>query len=147
MSNTIHSYLSLRVGTQWYGIPVDAVVEVHHMVLLTELPVPLPLVIGLMTLRDQVVPVFDLRLFFGISTPHYRLDTPIVVLRTSSGIAGLVADDVHNVESIPEPQIVHPEGFALPYVVGVAKLQDRQLLLLDTRLFAEEIATLPERTR
>ncbi len=147
MSNTIHAYLSLRVGTQWYGIPVDAVVEVHHMVRLTELPVPVPRVIGLMTLRDVVVPVFDLRLLFGLSTPQYRLDTPIVVLKTVSGLVGLFADDVHNVESILEPQIVHPERFTLPYVVGVAKLQDRRLLLLDTGLFAEELTKLPERTR
>ncbi len=146
MSDAIQYYLSLRVGTQWYGLPVEAVVEIHHMVLLTELPVPVPHVLGLMTLRDQLFPVFDLRLFFGISAPQYGLDTPIIVLKTSSGIVGLVADDAHNVESFPEAQIVHSEGIAPPYVLGVAKLQDRRLLLVDTRLFAEQIAALPERT-
>ncbi len=145
MSNTIHYYLSLRVGTQWYGIPVEAVAEVHHMVLLTELPVPVPHVIGVMTLHDVACPVVDLRLLFGISVPQYRLDTPIIVFRSPAGIVGLIADEAHNVEPIPEAQIVHPEGIALPYVLGVARLQDRRLLLLDTRLFAEAIAALPVR--
>ena len=92
MTSTVQHYLSFRVGAQWYGIAVDAVVEVHYLMLLTELPRPRPNVLGMMTLRDTVFPVLDLRLYFGIPNPRYQLDTPIIALKTSSGILGLVAD-------------------------------------------------------
>ncbi len=146
MSNTTgRHYLSLRVGTQWYGIPVDAVVEVHRMLLLTQLPVSVPNVLGLMTLRDTVLPVLDLRLLFGISAPPYRLETPIIVLRTSSGMVGLVADDVDSLEAISEQQIVSSGGNSLPYVMGIGKLRDRLFLLLDTTLFFAECGAQSER--
>ena len=145
MTSTAQHYLSFRVGTQWYGIAVHAVVEVHHMMLLTALPRPRPNVLGMMTLRDTVFPVLDLRLYFGIPNPRYQLDTPIIALKTSSGILGLVADDTDNIETISEQQIVSPEGDSLPYVVGVTRLRDRLLLLLDTTLFSTEIQILPER--
>lgn len=147
MSNMIKQYLSLRVGTQWCGIPVESVVEVHPMLRLTDLPVSMPNVLGLMTVRDYVFPVLDLRLYFGLPDPKYQLNTPIVVLRTTSGLVGLVADDADNVESISEQQIVSAQGNSFPYVTGVARLRDRLLLLLDTMLFCAEIGALPERSR
>src|SRR5215469_5929018 len=97
-------YLSFRVGAQWYGILLSEVYEVHHLLMLTELPVSVPNVLGLMTLRNEVFPVVDLRLRFGISVPEYRLDLPIIVGRTASGLVGLVADDADKVELIADIQ-------------------------------------------
>ena len=87
-------YLSFRIGSQWYGIQLDEVIEVLHMLMLTELPGTMSDVLGLMSLRDLVVPVIDLRLRFGVAHPAYKLDTPIIVARTPHRIVGLLVDDI-----------------------------------------------------
>ncbi|HLY27690.1 MAG TPA: chemotaxis protein CheW [Aggregatilineales bacterium] len=133
-------YLSVRVLSQWYGIPIETVVEVHHLLLLTELPVSVPNVVGLMSLRDRVFPVFDLRLCFGLPNPPYNLNTPLVALQTPTGLAAIIVDEADTVENVSSEQLVNIEG-NYPYVNGAAQLSNRLLLLLDTALFAAEIGT------
>ena len=58
-------YLRFQVGSQWYGISIDRVREVSYLMLLNELPATDASVLGLMTMRDEVIPVIDLRIRFG----------------------------------------------------------------------------------
>ncbi len=106
MTETMSHYLSFRVGTEWYGIDVDSVLEVLHFVALTELPAASSDIVGLLTARDRIMPVIDLRLRFGLPNPNYRLDTPIIAVHTASGPVGLVVDDTENVENIMTTQMV-----------------------------------------
>lgn len=126
-------YLSFRVGGQWYGINVSEVVEVLPIMMLNELPVRSPDILGLITLRDNVIPVIDLRIRFGISNPTYKIDTPIVAVRTGNGIVGLMVDDADNVEIVSDELLVDYEGAEFPYVSGVAKLPKGLLMLLETK--------------
>jgi purine-binding chemotaxis protein CheW len=125
-------YLSFRIGMQWYGINVAEVVEVLPIMKLNELPVSSPDVLGLITLRDNVVPVIDLRIRFGISEPTYLIDTPIITIRTQHGIVGLMVDDADNVEIVSDDMLANNQGGDFPYVAGVAKLPKGLLMLIDT---------------
>src|SRR5437868_6923687 len=95
-------YLRFQVGPQWYGIPIEQVIEVSYLMLLNELAGTAPEMLGLMTLHDDVIPVIDLRVRFGVKQPAYRLDTPIVVTRTAQGTVGLVVDNADTVEQVEE---------------------------------------------
>ena len=132
MINTTHDqYLSIRVGSQWYAVPLSSVVEVHHMMLLTEHPNSTPNVIGLLTLRDMVFPIVDLRLCFGITDPAYRLDTPLVILRSDSGYIGLAVDEADIVESVSEDQYISTGVESFAFVQGAVRVPNRLLLKLD----------------
>ena len=63
-------YLCCRVGTEWYGVEVSRVIEVLHFAALHEVPGAKPDVLGLLTLRDLIMPVIDLRLRFGLDGDH-----------------------------------------------------------------------------
>jgi purine-binding chemotaxis protein CheW len=132
----MQSYLSFRVGFQWYGISVDNVIEVLHLMALTELPVSADDILGLMTVRDVVIPVLDLRLRFKLTDPIYSLNTPIITARLPPGVVGLVVDEIDNVEPVAENQIVNYDDTTLAahsaYVAGVARLPERLILLLNT---------------
>jgi purine-binding chemotaxis protein CheW len=123
------NYLSFRVSHQWYAVNVDHVIEVLHMIALTELPKTPPDILGLMTLRDVVMPVVDLRLRFGYDRAPLDLNTPIIAANTSAGAIGMVVDDVDNIEAIS--QITNYEGKESVYVMGAARMLDRLLLLLN----------------
>ena len=124
-----HHYLSFRVGHQWYGVKLQEVIEVLHFVALTELPSTSPDVLGLLTLRDQVIRVIDLRQRFGLADAPLKLDTPIIALHNGDISIGIVVDDVDDVEIIPE--LADYEGDESPYIQAVANLATKLLLVLD----------------
>ncbi len=129
--STLTHYLSFRIGSQWYGVNLDNVMEVHYLMALTELPSAPPGVLGLMTVRDQVLPVLDMRVRFGQTDPALKLDTPIITVRRAQGPLGLLVDDVDNVEVISNAQIVNYDGREFKDISKVIKLDDRLLLVID----------------
>jgi|GEM_PF-2846536 purine-binding chemotaxis protein CheW len=131
----IHNYLSFRVGYEWYGVSVNEVIEVLHLVALNE--VPASNIMGLMTLRDQIMPVVNLRQLFRLPEEPLRLDTPIIAIRTPQGGLGLVADETDDVREILDDQI---QAYSSSYVNRVARSEQRLLLLLDVSQL-EQVAT------
>jgi len=138
MSNTVNNYLSFRVESEWYGISVNDIIEVLHFMMLTEIPTTTADVLGIVVLRDMMMPVVDLRLRFGLPDGRLRLDTPIIAVHTSHGALGIVVDEVDDVEQVTE--IVYRNQVHAPYVLGVAKLDNRLLLLLDSELLRKQIS-------
>jgi purine-binding chemotaxis protein CheW len=124
------SVVSFRVGQQWYGIAIESVTEILHLVMLTEAPVSNPDVIGLLQLRNTIMPVVDLRLRFGHSNPDYRLDTPVIAAQTPMGPIAYVVDDVDNVEQLTGEDIVMKLAEDIPYVASAAKVGDKLLLVM-----------------
>jgi len=126
MINRVGAYLVFRVGREWYAVPVDAVIEVLHMVALNE--VPSTGILGVMTLRDRLLKVYDLRLRFGVPAPTYRLDTPIIAINTALGAVGLVVDEVDNVAQVAAESI---SPYDAAQIVGVFHLTERTIFVLD----------------
>lgn len=127
MNDNFYHYLSFRVGREWYGVDVKDIIEVLHLVALNEFPAED--ILGTMTLRDQVLPVIDLRQRFGLPSADLTLSTPIIAVRTTKGGLGLVVDEADNVEHIPHDKIIPYES---AYTHQVARLERGLLLLLDT---------------
>ncbi len=138
MRAAIHPVLSVRTGHQWYGIDVEHVIEVLHFVALDELPGAPPGVLGLITVRDTVMPVIDLRIHFGLSEAPLRLNTPIVAVHTPTGAMGLVVDEADTVEEVSVEQMSAYDSSESPYVTAVVRVSKRLLLLLDTSRFRRE---------
>jgi purine-binding chemotaxis protein CheW len=132
MTSLVPNYLSFRVGREWFGVHVDNIIEVLHFMMLIEVPTTTPDVLGLIALRDTVMPVIDLRLRFHVADAPLRLDTPIITLRTEQGTLGMVVDEVADVEAVTE--MVYQAHMDAPYIMGVAKLDGKPLLLLNADL-------------
>lgn len=128
-------YLSFRIAQQWYGVRVDEVIEVLQLVYLNPLPAAADDVLGLMTLRETIVPVIDLRIRFGLPPTQITLTTPIIAIRTATNTLGIVVDDVDDVLEIAPS--LHHEDHNSPYVVQVVTLEDRLLMLLDTNRLSQ----------
>lgn len=123
------AYLTFRVAEQWYGIPVEHVTEVMHFIALDELPLAEPDILGLMTLRDRVITVLDLRRRFGAADTSLHIDTPIIAVQTDQRALGIVVDDVDDVEYISEFAEYDEERASC--VSKVTHLSNRLILLLD----------------
>jgi chemotaxis signal transduction protein len=129
-------YITARVGNMWYGIPLASVIEVLHLVALTELPEGGDDVLGLLTLRDHIMPVVDLRVRFHQLNVQLHLDTPIVGVRGGADKrVGFVVDEVDRVVALSaDTPIIATNS---PYVAGAIQLESYVLLILDTASFFE----------
>lgn len=133
-------FLAVRVGPMWYGISLPAVIEVLQMVALAELPETGPDVLGLLTLRDHIMPVIDLRVRFHQTNTQLSLRTPIVAARGShdSEMIGFVADEVDRVITIGADVEIKPMNS--PYITGAVQLESYVLLMLDIPSFFESVS-------
>jgi purine-binding chemotaxis protein CheW len=132
-----HDLLRLVVvrlqGTE-HALPVEHVVEVLRMVAVTPLAEAPPWLLGVIDLRGRVIPVVDLRRRLGMPPREPDLSTPILVVRSHSVTAGLVADEVVEVLALPARSWSPADGVAVPgsAVSSAVRHGDRLLLVLDT---------------
>lgn len=134
---TERHFLRIRVGKQWFGVPVANVIEVVPLVDLAEMPDAQAGTLGLMTLRDEVMPVIDLRVRFNAPYAHLTLQHLIVALRVDEKRAAILVDEVDAVMSVPDEAVHATEDS--PLVWGAAQQDDMLLLLLAVEnLFPED---------
>jgi purine-binding chemotaxis protein CheW len=133
MASTINGYLVFRVGREWYGIGVDSVIEVLHLVALNEIPGSKAL--GVMTLRNRAMKVVDLRQRFGLPDPHYSLTTPIVAVNTPQGAIGLVVDETDDVIQVAAENILPYSGDGIQ---GSFRIDGRMILIMEIGQFGLE---------
>lgn len=139
MDQLTQSYLSFRVGHEWYVVDVDDVIQVLHLVALTELPASPPDVLGLVTVRGTVMPVIDLRRRFNQGSAELRLDTPMIAVNTARGPVALVVDETEDIQQVGGDELIHYDGAESSYIKGVIRLRNRLLLLLDAAYLRGQI--------
>jgi len=140
MADKTTKYLTVRIGDQWCGIDVNRIIEVVHLMAFKDVPTRRDDVLGLITVRDEVMPLIDMRRRFGTTDAVLKLDTPIVALREKYGPIALIFDATQQVEDIESSQISALQGEGqFPDIQAVAKLGDQYVLLLETGLISKEI--------
>ena len=128
--------VSFRLADEEYGIEISKVREIILVGEITEVPQTPPYVKGLINLRSTVIPIVDLKLRFGLPETEQTDDTRIVVVDMGGKTIGVIVDAVNEVLRISRDQIAPPpqavQGNAGDdYVTGLAKVNDRLLILLD----------------
>ncbi len=111
MDSTIKSYLTLSLGNELYGIDMLKVKEMRRWCKVTALPKTPESLCGLVNLRGEVIPVFDLRLCLGMEKIAPSTTTIIIILDVNdpqkqlASIVGLVVDAVLDPYEIAEQDI------------------------------------------
>ncbi len=141
------SYVVFQLGGEGYALEVMRVQEVLDMQALTEVPGGPKFLLGVINLRGHVVPVYDLRMPFGLTKESKPSRAPCVLIVESTlgnnapQITGLLVDRVSDVlEFSPDEVQAAPQlglGKATPFVRGLIRHQDAFLLVLDVdRVFS-----------
>ncbi|MBX3196558.1 MAG: chemotaxis protein CheW [Labilithrix sp.] len=139
---TTRQLCTFSVDRLLFGVDVTNVQEVLRYLPMTSVPLAPATVRGLINLRGEIVTAIDMRVRLGLA-PRRAEETPMnVVATTADGTVSLLVDEIgdvievddHTFEKAPATMNVTLRDA----VVGVFKLEDRLLLLLD----AERVAAL-----
>jgi purine-binding chemotaxis protein CheW len=127
--------VSFQLGQEEYAIEITKVKEIILHGGVTKVPQMPDFIEGIINLRGNVIPVIDLRKRFGLPVGAVDEHTRIMVSRMDTKIIGLIVDSVSQVLKIPKAQIQPPPetiaGLAGEYLVGVGKLEDKMIMVLD----------------
>ncbi|HWD18791.1 MAG TPA: chemotaxis protein CheW [Verrucomicrobiae bacterium] len=133
-------YLTFVLGGESYGLTVLQVREIIRPMSVTPVPRLPRHILGVINLRGKVVPIFDLRLKFGLPLPATVERACVIVAQAklASGLPahiGLLVDTVEEVVALTAENIDDTPafGFETPtqYIMGVARLGDEVKLLLN----------------
>ncbi|HWP96631.1 MAG TPA: chemotaxis protein CheW [Syntrophomonadaceae bacterium] len=124
-----------RLGEQEYGIDIFKVQEIIKIPKITGLPNTADYVKGIINLRGCIIPVIDLKSRFTKSESVYCEDSRVIVVEMNAKRTGLIVDEVMEVVRI-NGNMVEQDGFTqngtgADYLMGIAKMGDRLLILLD----------------
>lgn len=134
------SYVIFQLGGEHYALEVLRVQEVLDMGALTYVPGAPPSLRGVLNLRGHVVPVWDLRIPFGLPVDSSISRAPCVLMVESNvgdqvRVTGLLVDRVSDVLEFPNDSIQPSPpmglGKASSYVRGLIRWQESFLLVLD----------------
>lgn len=134
------------LSDEHYAVAMAHVREVHQLRNLTPLPCTPAFVAGIVNLRGQILPVVDLKKFFGLPERGLTEFGKVIVARAGEVELGLLADDILGMRSVPVREI-GPAPAALSgrrrdYLHGVTAepliVLDVEKLLSDPRLRVQE---------
>jgi len=120
----------------WFGVEVDHVQEVIRCQEITPVPLAPAMVRGLINIRGQIATALDLRQRLGLpERPVDQLPMNLVV-RAGDERVSLLVDKIGDIVKV-EPEVFEPppeilEGEVRQLILGVCKLEDRCLLILDS---------------
>lgn len=144
------SLLSFHLSQQEYALPLDRVREIIPLPdQIAELPRPETAVLGVVTLRDRLLPLVSLRVLLGLPADDLsaKHGGKVVVMSIGEGAIGFVVDATREILRL-DPDKVDPapalltRGEGDAEIVSICRLDDgRRLvaLLSPDRLFRSEL--------
>ncbi|MBI5146114.1 MAG: purine-binding chemotaxis protein CheW [Thaumarchaeota archaeon] len=121
-----------------YAVPIEQVREIRAVEKITKVPHSEPHVKGIMNLRGLIIPVIDVKEKLGLDSVSTNSSKQrILVAEVNNSLTGLLVDEVDQVMRIQTKDIEPAPQGALEsrnYVKGVAKINEKLMILLDVGL-------------
>ncbi|NTV78565.1 MAG: purine-binding chemotaxis protein CheW [Clostridiales bacterium] len=134
-------FLTFQINSEVYGIEIRYVTEIIGIQPITEVPELSEYMKGIINLRGKIIPVMDVRLRFKKNTVEYNDRTCVIVIDIGTISIGLIVDNVSEVLSIPEEEIVLPPDIKSggnKFIKGIGKVGNEVKLLLDCEKLISE---------
>lgn len=132
-----------------YAIDIMQVKEIIRVPQMVEVPNCQDYIDGVVSIRNNLLPMINLRAYFGMERLEYNDQMRILVVDMGTFSAGVIVDKVSEVLRVPVNSIQPPPKFSAEtgdQLKGVAKLSKgkRMILLLDPSklISADEISSL-----
>jgi len=128
----VRELLRVEVAGAPYALPIERVREIVRLRPITPIPRVSPIVLGVISLRGEIVQVLELRQALGAGSAPPGRRARIVVMHGDEGeVAGLLVDAVTEVMRVAESDLSEPPGEPADCVRALCRRGDRFVSLLD----------------
>lgn len=130
------TFLTFELAGESYGIDIVKIREIISLESITRVPNTKPYVEGVMNLRDQIIPVFNLKRKLEVVTDNDngRTEKNIVIVEIEKVATGLKVDEVTGIKALAPSKITPPDSFygAIPadYLAGVGQTEEGAIIIL-----------------
>jgi purine-binding chemotaxis protein CheW len=135
--------VTFKLGNEEYAVNILKVQEINRMKEITRVPNTPAYVEGVINLRGKVIPVVNLRAKFSLAERENDIQSRIMIMDIQGITMGLVVDAVSEVLRIPssivEPTPPMASTISAEYIKGIAKLEDRLIILLDMDMLVGKV--------
>lgn len=123
-----------------YALELACVREVLRAVFITPLPDAPPVVEGVVDIRGEIVPVYDLRARFDLPARALTPDEVLIAAWTGERRVAIRAETVEWMAQVPVTAVSDPSGFRLGSrrIKGVLQLEDGLVLIQDLAAFLDQ---------
>jgi len=129
-----------------YAVFLAAVDRVLQAVEITQIPLLVGNISGVINMNGLIVPVVNTRRMLGLPEREIELDDVFIIVRTGTRIVALIADNVEQVAEIPDERITRTDIISpdLHRLSGIARLKNNIILIHDLEqcISAEEAAAI-----
>ncbi|WP_017472389.1 chemotaxis protein CheW [Amphibacillus jilinensis] len=128
-------YIVFQLKGQEYGASIQQIVSIERLQEVVSLPQVSTFIEGITKLRGEVIPVIDLKKRMDLPDSEQTDQSRMLVSLVDDLSVGFIVDEASDVididQSIIEPAPTTIKGVNANFLHGVAKLDDRLLLLID----------------
>ena len=139
----VSRWVTFRLDHETYGIDVMQVREVLRSTEVSPVPGAPAYVLGIISLRGNVVTIIDLRDRFGLSSRETDDASRILILESGDYVVGFLVDSVREVVELSasevEPAPDTGSGDSSRFISGLTNRKDGLLILVDaSKLLSED---------
>lgn len=131
-----------KLDKEEYGLDIMKVNGIEKYQEVVKIPNAPAYIEGMINLRGEVLPIFNLRKKFNLVDKAFDEDTKIIVAYTKDIKVGFIVDSVSEILQIDEADIeTAPKlvtGIDRKYIKSVAKMNNRMVVLVDIDLIVTD---------
>lgn len=145
-------FLSFMLDREEYALPLARISEIIKPREITEVPRCLSFVLGIISLRGAVIPVFDLAARLKLGKVKWdRASRIMVVRRLDGGLVGLAVDSVKGVVRVLPSDIEPPpptmSGLETQFLDGVGRAEESKRFRAEKKESAVEVGLAMRQTK
>jgi len=133
--NETTQYIKIKMGEEMFGIDIKYIDNIVRMQRITRVPKVPAYIKGVINLRGEVVPVYNLRLKMGMQEVEETKKFRIIIIKMDGNFVGLIVDEVREVitlqNDLVEKVYRDPNEPTQNFLIGVGKDGDNLISLLD----------------
>ncbi|VAW19973.1 Positive regulator of CheA protein activity (CheW) [hydrothermal vent metagenome] len=135
-SGSGNQFVTIRLGGQLIGLPIDKVHDVFYPDNFTSVPLAMTQIAGVLNLRGRIVTIIDLSVIMGMEAVNRTIsERPAVGIEYANESYGLLTDTLGEVVTLQndlfEPNPINLDPGWAELSLGTFRLENELLVVLD----------------
>lgn len=131
-----YQLMVFRLGGEFYGLDISGVHSIEKNLTVVHVPNSSPNIKGIVNLRNEIIPVIDLKSKFGLTGERtYNQTDELIIVNLDDNRIALAIDEVEKIYLITSDDIRNmpsiAKGDGVTYFNGVVKLDDKLVIIVD----------------